>query len=135
MTQTIASRIVPQEELIELQAKIESERPGIWPCDLLTRLCAHYLGAAFPKHAELMIDTYRFTVARNFGIELLSANGLDRVARLSASEEAQREDYGGMEALLFEKVTDDLLAFYEKKLDQDPNKNKFDPATCPADEM
>lgn len=135
MTNPAQPRTLSEAELIELQSRMEREKPDQWPIERLTRLSAHYLAALFPQHAEALLAGDHDKIAQGFAFEMLSENGFRSCTSLFTPEEKQRETYGGSEALMFSRLPEGIIEFYGKKLDPKTETFNPDPMTWDAKEF
>ena len=129
------ARILSEDELIERQTRLEQELPQATPIEILTKLAEQYLAARFPEHAKALLSGEHFKIAQGFAYDLLHANGFSNATSMWIPEARQREIYGGSQALLFAKVTDDLIDFYRRKLKPQDTGFNPDPLTWDCDEV
>ncbi len=118
----------------EIRAKHAADHPQdvvLTPFNLLCAMSARVLAAYIPERSEALLSGQCSQVEQTFAMEMLGLNQLP--ASLWISEERQKELYGGMEPMLFQKLPRGLFLHYAKLLGRDPRDD--DPMSWDATEV
>ncbi len=102
------------------------------PFSMLCALSAHVLAHNLPAHAKGFLARDYSKIEQTFAMDILAANDLP--CSLWIPEDRQKQLYGGVEPMLFEKLpTDGIFEHYDRMLGRKPADD--DPLTWDATEV